>query len=485
MQWLPLTLFGRPARRVPTSFRRDRRGLVALMFAVMALPVIGLVGIAVEYHNLTRVWSRLNLAADSAAMAAATTANKAANAGSSAGDAQAAGVQAGMQYWTAQTQSLGLSSLTLQNNSVTVDPSNGYKATVQYTAQVPTTFGAMFGIKSMRVGNTSQVVMGSGSGAKQLYFLLDTSESMGIAATPDAMNALLAATLASPVNYTVAPYTYETNAVGYAGCQLACHFNNPNYTNQPQGPDFYSLAKYNNIQLRIEVLKQTVVSALTQLKSTAPASSATLWGFDDAVYPIYDAGGSSTLDGAIASASVQDPYMTPTNVSANTNLGCICIERMYRNSSDTNSDHAGNTDLPNALQYAESRLANTTGSNRYLLLITDGVVDNAQGVGPISLSTCTAFRTQMNAAGVQVFVMDITYWPLDSTSSYPASNVPASNGWAPYDNEIAPSYNQFPTNLEACANKYFSASDPASMSSAMQQMLGSAGGSTPVAMFTQ
>src|SRR5260370_3203897 len=62
------------SRAVLSKFLGDRRGNVALMFGLMALPLIFSVGMAIDYGTAARLKSKLNAAADSAVLAAVTPA---------------------------------------------------------------------------------------------------------------------------------------------------------------------------------------------------------------------------------------------------------------------------------------------------------------------------------------------------------------------------------------------------------------------------
>ena len=51
-------------------FLKDRRGNVAMLFGLMAIPVFGIIGTAIDYGRAIRLESRLHTAVDSAASAA-------------------------------------------------------------------------------------------------------------------------------------------------------------------------------------------------------------------------------------------------------------------------------------------------------------------------------------------------------------------------------------------------------------------------------
>src|SRR6516164_7423352 len=56
--------------RLFDRFRRDRRGNMAVMFAIACVPLIAAVGAAIDYTEATRIKSKLQSAADAAAVAA-------------------------------------------------------------------------------------------------------------------------------------------------------------------------------------------------------------------------------------------------------------------------------------------------------------------------------------------------------------------------------------------------------------------------------
>ncbi len=53
-----------------SRFRRDKRGNVAIIFAIAAIPLISAIGCAVDYSKATRMKAKLQSAADAASIAA-------------------------------------------------------------------------------------------------------------------------------------------------------------------------------------------------------------------------------------------------------------------------------------------------------------------------------------------------------------------------------------------------------------------------------
>jgi len=73
MQWLQLM----PGRAAGSRRRLgDRRGAVAMLFAISVVPLAMAVGLASDYSVYVKVQSQLNLAADTAAMQAVRVASE-------------------------------------------------------------------------------------------------------------------------------------------------------------------------------------------------------------------------------------------------------------------------------------------------------------------------------------------------------------------------------------------------------------------------
>ncbi len=142
------------------KFRRDRRGNVALMFGLAVLPVVMMVGMAIDMTNATRVRMSLQDATDEAAIALAR---------------QATTIADNQIYPAAQTaihQSFTDSS-TITVTNATVDRQN-IVGTVDASVSVPTTFSQLLGISTMTV-TTHAVAKGL---LLEISLVLDTSGSM-------------------------------------------------------------------------------------------------------------------------------------------------------------------------------------------------------------------------------------------------------------------------------------------------------------------
>ena len=148
MSWLLMLRRARAQRRLARATRlvwQDRRGGVAIIFALCALPIVTVVALAVDFSFYVQARSQLNLAADAAAMHAVRAASQAYSLGyTTAAAEQAVGVAAGQQWFDAQLGTLSSASINDSNVNVTVTyvASPGtFTSNVTYNATVATHIG--------------------------------------------------------------------------------------------------------------------------------------------------------------------------------------------------------------------------------------------------------------------------------------------------------------------------------------------------------
>jgi Flp pilus assembly protein TadG len=167
-----------------SRFRRDRRGNVAVMFTIAAIPLISAIGCAVDYSMATRMKAKLQSAADAASIAALSQKSPGFLAASvmTGNGSVAAGVTDATNVFNANMDGI----TGYQNKNVTIAVTKtGIKlaASVTFSVDVPTTF--------LKVINFSKLtVSGLSSSAATLppyldfYLTLDVSGSMGLPSTP-------------------------------------------------------------------------------------------------------------------------------------------------------------------------------------------------------------------------------------------------------------------------------------------------------------
>ena len=196
-------------------FRRDRRGNIAVIFAIACIPLISAVGCAIDYSEATRMKAKLQSAADAAAVASISA--------QSPGWLAASTMTGNGEVTVAETAAMNIfnGNITGANNSLFTLNSKTTTAMVTKTGPTLTstvTFSANVPVTFMQVIGFSQLtVTGSSSATSSLplyldfYVMLDVSGSMGLPST-NAEQTRLAAV--NPDDFSAYP----------AGCTFACHF---------------------------------------------------------------------------------------------------------------------------------------------------------------------------------------------------------------------------------------------------------------------
>lgn len=145
-------------------FRRDQHGNVLMMFGLALVPLMGVVGVAIDYSRASNARQALNAAIDSAALMAARDAQKLT-------DAQ---VKARVDDWIKDNLPASVKS-EFTGAVVTVDRT---ARTVKIVAQaeVPTTVARVLGPTQLPVSSTSQSTWGTNK--IELALVLDNTGSM-------------------------------------------------------------------------------------------------------------------------------------------------------------------------------------------------------------------------------------------------------------------------------------------------------------------
>ena len=220
-------------RGLIANFRLNKRGNVAIICALTALPLISAVGCAIDYSIASLIKTKLQAAADAATLAtvsinspAIATAKTMTGSGTVSGGSTDATnyFSANLSAAPANTGYTGLtSSATVTKSSQVVT------AALTFSATVPTYFLGIIGHKTMSVSGTSSASY-TLTTYIDFYLMLDVSGSMSFPSTAAEQQRLMAV---NPDNLT--------GSQGYPqGCQFACHFTQqgacPQSGNPGQGP---------------------------------------------------------------------------------------------------------------------------------------------------------------------------------------------------------------------------------------------------------
>lgn len=192
-------------------FRRDKSANVALMFAALVVPILVVVGSAVDYSLATRMRAKLQSAADAASVASISKDSAgyaAAVLMTSNGPIPAAITDANNVFHGDINAVSGYTNLT-ESSTVT---KTGVKlnSSVQFSAQVPVTFMKVLGYQYLTVSGVSSSAA-SLPPYLDFYLALDVSGSMGLPSTTSEAARMQAVNPDNLVQYPT-------------GCTLACHF---------------------------------------------------------------------------------------------------------------------------------------------------------------------------------------------------------------------------------------------------------------------
>lgn len=461
--------------RIARRFRTDNRANTAIIVALCAVPLFAMLGFAIDYGTALSDKSKLDQAADAAAMVAITTAKNIANAqgGSftSPINVQTAGQAAGLKAFAANAGKIAFASV--PTPVVTVTPTQGQQtitAQVTYSSTgMKTNFSKMLGIKTIPLNGTSTASLKIGTYI-DFYLLLDVSGSMGLPTSAAGQTQLAAI---NPDMLSSYP----------GGCMFACHFS---------GYQGFALTRDYNIPLRADSVESAVCSMITQAISSETLTNQFRIGiypfiqYIEEYYPI-----STNLTGAINAVTGGTSGTCPSTL---TSTGLVGLLDQGLDATVTNPLGSGGTHFENAItaqgssfgigQYIQTIGSGDTSASPapFIFLVTDGM-DNSQtytqewgfqgGSNPLAMtSTATqAACASLKAQGVTISILYIPYVDIPANPSpYTASWAIAEDSQA--DNQIP----SLPGALQSCANTgyFYQATSQAEITAAINAMFNQA-----------
>ena len=215
-QWL--AALGPAATKSLRRLRRDRRGSVAILFALAAVMVFTAVGAAVDYSHITKTRSEMLNACDAGLLAAmrqlqldgppaastgggtlpgtGTTTGTGTGTATGTGTTAAANTLSGSAVQPYKDLATNVFKGNLRDDAASTGPSfsltltqadGQIKGVGHFDANVPLYFGGFLGMTTAAVSNECQSQVGNVP-RMDFHFLVDTSMSMGLAATVDDRN---------------------------------------------------------------------------------------------------------------------------------------------------------------------------------------------------------------------------------------------------------------------------------------------------------
>ncbi|BBE71271.1 hypothetical protein OHA_1_00842 [Pleomorphomonas sp. SM30] len=221
------------------SFRGDHRASISMIAALCLLPLALTVGMSIDYIRQAETRDAIQEIADKGAVLAVSDEHN---------TKTAAELKASAESYLKSTASTNLSIGVDFEVEVAIDLATSQRrSSVSYKAELSTTFMGVVGISKLGIGGAASAVSGLPPDTN-FYFLLDTSDSMGLAATDAARGSLIALSQAN----------------GSGSCEFACH------VVRGGSKSLLAIARANNLKLRIDVAKE----GITKIVSLAQAAAA-------------------------------------------------------------------------------------------------------------------------------------------------------------------------------------------------------------------
>jgi Flp pilus assembly protein TadG len=405
-------------------FRRAEQGNVILVFAIALIPIIAMMGAAIDYSRANSVKADMQAALDATALAMVKN--------SPLGSM----TQAQMTTSATNTFTALFNRPYAQNVSVTPTYTSGSSSTLNVagSATVPTTFMQVVGIKQVAVA-TSSTVSFTGSKTLSLNIVFDTSGSMIVGATQADVTAItnwVSANWNAVEPLDPAP-KYKTNDT--PPCAFACH----DVGNATAGSDMVqglTNAHTAGATTRFDVMIAAGQQLLSHIQSEI-SGSATL-GQNTYLYNIMSfdttlhTWGTQNMTNAQASSAINtvtpglDTHMSTAISSLITQIG------------------------------TQGTGASAASPLKFLILITDGLQSDRNGnwncsysghdaawnwgnlvcfgstpyPAPIDTSQCTTIKNN----GIVLAILETPYLPL--TGQDPGVQKPQTDNGYPYENSV-------------------------------------------------
>jgi Flp pilus assembly protein TadG len=436
------------ALRKSKAFRNDEGGSIAILGAFVFVLLIVFVGVAYDYSKATSFDTAYQGAADAGALYVANATEEIRNAGNTP---RAADYQAGLEAFVRanmgpeERNSITTTTLDISSNAITVEvcgtSTNAFGAIVGSAASNPC---------ARAIVNFSVATAVSAD----VHILVDTSDSMGLAATDGDRTRLQQATFdaynkGDLTGDDVGNYFYYDSKgrpvpVAGAGCSFACHVKRGTKSTLDVARSLTPPAT-----LRIDVAKNGIANLLDAIRRSGSDIEASLWGFNnkieliESVRPV-----DAVLTGAVGGLTLGSPFRTARGLMAETT---------------PDQGSPGNNAFLGALDF---RKGNWPQREQYVFLITDGVRALGRGSGPgptpttgdnrvFDINVCNDIK-----AKATLIVLYTKY--LDESTDFHWNKL------------VGPVYPHIEPNMRACASapEFYAAGDsPAEIQAAFSRLL--------------
>lgn len=398
-------------------FRRDRRGAITVLFALMIGIIATVVGVAIDFTRVRTAHAAMQHAADATALMAVSQLG-------------------GIQVSEAEAKTYFLKAASIEDGVVALDikivENKGEKvATVTFNRKVDLYLGSFIGQSQSTISGTSVAQAAMTDTRRGHYldiaFALDVSGSMGLAATDDGQKKLTQLT----------------------GCAFGCHI-----TYSGKGTTNLSVARNNNIKLRLDVMRDATVAIIDELNSANLQMAASVPAAEKASFRM------PLRSQIFTFARLMEELVPLTSDATLLRTAALAIDFPK-----SRSDNDSNTWLDNSVKEIGLRITSggdgtkSDSPEKYMFLVTDGLHDtNHHDHRPkVSMRAIdTKLCDDIKARGIKIAVLHVQY--LENTGEY----------W--FERLVRPVFPDMTTKLQQCASEgfYYHADKPEEIANSMR-----------------
>lgn len=388
----------------------DRSGNFGIMTALLAVPLTGAAGLAIDLTHALSLRTQLYAAADAAAVGAISPNSPAvvqAMAMNGDGTITVGSPDGQGLFFSQMAGELGQIPVEAQ---VTVTKSGGLiESHVSFSAIMPTTFMKVLGRERVTISGAATARYQTPA-FMDFYMLLDNTPSMGVAATPD----------------DIADLKHATR-LGYQGpdpkrngkdqnCAFACHIVSQDGVEDPYS--YYNVALDKGIPIRIDVVAEATRALMETAKQTQTVNSQ----FRMAAYTF----GKTAQDAQLFKVAHIDGDLD-TVAAATDKIKLMSIPyQNYNNDQQTSFDEAL-TRIGDEIQEPGGTGNSATDRQKIVFMVSDGVGDHAKKgtclspKGKVNSTRCiepidTKYCDELKSRNIKIAVLYTTYLPLDDNN---------------------------------------------------------------------
>lgn len=387
---------------------RDRAGNFGMMTALLAVPIAGAAGLAIDVTHALALRTQLYSAADAAAVGAISEKSLAvAEAMAMQGDGTIT-IGSGDAENVFMSQMHGEASELPVDLEISVTKAGGViESRVAFSATVPTTFMRVLGHESITIGGAA-TARNQTPAFMDFYMLLDNTPSMGVAATLDDITRMEHAT------------RFGDPAGGNKKCAFACHIVSESGVDDKSS--FYNVALNNGIPIRIDVVARATKALMETAKNTQTVENQ----FRMAAYTF----GKTAQDAQLFKVAELSENLDTVG-DATSKIKLMSIPKQNYNYDQQTSFDSALVKIGDEITETPGNGTSAADRQKIVFFVSDGVGDhykthgcgNKKGKVPNTPGRCiepidTNFCEDLKKNNIKIAILYTTYLPLPNNDFY-------------------------------------------------------------------